>query len=187
MRDPVSGARPASLMAETGLVVFVPQAETLVQQYRRRHDTVAALGMPAHVTVFYPFKESGAITDDDIRALEELAGGIEAFTFELTEVGRFPGVLFLKPEPEEPFGVLARAIAESFPGLSMYEGEHRTFVPHLTVAHADDTRELDAIAGRFTREAEHHLPIQAYAGHVCLMESGAERWTNRRSFKLRTP
>jgi len=168
----------------TGLVVFVPQAEPLVQPYRERHDPVAALGMPAHVTVFFPFRPPDAITNDDLATLEVIASDFEPFRFRLTDVGRFPGVLFLTPEPEEPFVALSQAVAERFKDLSMYEGEHRGYVPHLTVAHADDVRKLETIEGRFVREAEQHLPINAYAGHLCLMVSRGERWTNIRSFVL---
>jgi len=170
----------------SGLVIFVPQAEALVQPYRERHDPVAALGMPAHVTVFYPFLPPDEIGSDAIGALETIAGESDAFSFQLTDVGRFPGVLFLKPEPEEPFEALFRAVGHAFPDLEIYDGEHASFVPHLTVAHADDTRRLDAIAMRFAREAEHQLPIDAFAGHLCLMESRGELWEIRRSFRLGT-
>ncbi|MBD3367197.1 MAG: hypothetical protein GF405_03345 [Candidatus Eisenbacteria bacterium] len=191
-RSPVSPSVPRPLGvvpagAETGLVIFVPQAETLVQPYRERHDPVAALGMPAHVTVFYPFFEPDEIDGEVLAALERIAQDHDAFSFSLTGVERFPGVLFMTPEPREPFERLSQATATAFPTLSMYEGEHRTFVPHLTVAHADDKRKLDTIAGRFTREAEPHLPINAYAGHLCLMESRGECWRRRESFRLRDP
>jgi 2'-5' RNA ligase len=179
-RDPGAG----TLQAETGIVVVVPQAEPLVQPYRERHDPVAALGMPAHVTLFYPFRAPGDVSEDDLAALGRIAERTAPFSFSLTEVGRFPDVLFLKTEPPGPFVKLASAIADAFPSMRMYEGEHSSYVPHLTVAHAADTRVLDTIAGRFIREAEQYLPIEAFAGHVSLMESRGERWTIRRSFQL---
>ncbi|WP_079312549.1 hypothetical protein [Microbispora sp. GKU 823] len=40
---------------ETALVVEVPSAEPLVRGLRERYDSFAAYGMPAHVTVLYPF------------------------------------------------------------------------------------------------------------------------------------
>jgi hypothetical protein len=42
--------------ATTALVILVPEAEALVKAFRERYDPSAAEGMPAHVTVLYPFK-----------------------------------------------------------------------------------------------------------------------------------
>ena len=39
----------------SAVVVEVPEAEPLVGAWRLRFDPVAALGMPAHVTLLYPF------------------------------------------------------------------------------------------------------------------------------------
>src|SRR3954470_1036237 len=40
---------------EAALVVMPPGAEPVVKSFRDRFDPVAALGMPAHITVLYPF------------------------------------------------------------------------------------------------------------------------------------
>jgi hypothetical protein len=39
----------------SAVLVPVPEAERVVSRYRARLDGAAALGVPAHVTVLYPF------------------------------------------------------------------------------------------------------------------------------------
>jgi hypothetical protein len=56
----------------SAVLVPVPEAERVVSRYRARLDGAAALGVPAHVTVLYPFVPPAAIT---AATLEELAGG----------------------------------------------------------------------------------------------------------------
>ena len=40
---------------ESALVVLVPEAEAIVGRLRQRYDPSAAVGMPAHITLNYPF------------------------------------------------------------------------------------------------------------------------------------
>src|SRR5712675_2883024 len=49
-------------MAESALIVRVPAAEPHVSGLRARFDPAAALGVPAHVTVLYPFVPPDRIT-----------------------------------------------------------------------------------------------------------------------------
>jgi len=45
-------------------------------------------------------------------------------------------VLWLAPEPDEPFRALTRAVRAAFPHYRPYGGAHEDSVPHLTVGHA---------------------------------------------------
>ena len=49
---------PAPL--ESALLVPVPEAEPFVQRHRFRHDSVALRGVPAHITVLFPFVAPGS-------------------------------------------------------------------------------------------------------------------------------
>ena len=42
-------------MPETALVIAVPEAEPLVSDWRAQHDWSAQRGVPAHITLLYPF------------------------------------------------------------------------------------------------------------------------------------
>ena len=90
---------PAS---ESALVVLSPEAEPIVKAYRDEHDPSAALGVPAHVTVLYPFHPP-ALTSAMLARLRQLFAEFAPFDYELTELRRFPGTLYLAPEPAEPF------------------------------------------------------------------------------------
>ena len=57
---------------QTGLVLLVPALDPLIGRWRERYDPVTAYGMPAHVTVVYPWKPAATITESDRAALAEL-------------------------------------------------------------------------------------------------------------------
>jgi hypothetical protein len=40
------------------VAILVPEAEGLVRLFRNRYDPSAKAGMPAHITLLYPFKVS---------------------------------------------------------------------------------------------------------------------------------
>ena len=54
---------------ESAIVALISEAENLVEPFRRRYDPSAAAGVPAHVTILYPFKPPHALTDDVIESL----------------------------------------------------------------------------------------------------------------------
>ncbi|MDP9285790.1 MAG: 2'-5' RNA ligase family protein, partial [Actinomycetota bacterium] len=104
----------------TALIVAVPEAEPHVAELRLAHDSSAALGVPAHITILFPF---APVDDVDEDAIGELLAARPAFDFELTSVEHFDdGVTYLAPVPAEPFAALTRAVAERWPAYPPYEG-----------------------------------------------------------------
>jgi hypothetical protein len=88
---------------ESALVALVPEAEFLVKSFRERYDPSAALGVPAHITLLYPFKPPDQI---DAPVLAQLGGSFACFapiTFELQSLQRFPDVLWLAPGRPDRF------------------------------------------------------------------------------------
>ena len=169
---------------ESALVVLVPEAEFLVRPFRERHDPSAALGVPAHITLLYPFKPPEEI---DGAVLERLSAALARFapiTFVLGSVRRFPGVLYLAPDPAEPFRDLTRAIWAWYPEVPPYGGKWPDIVPHLSVANSADERELDRIADEFAIAGQGRLPIRANTREVCLLEKHGQRWATRTIFRL---
>ena len=47
----------------------VPAAELGVSRHRNRYDAAARVGVPAHVTIAYPFKPTELLTSIDVDAL----------------------------------------------------------------------------------------------------------------------
>jgi 2'-5' RNA ligase len=157
---------------QTALVISVPEAEPLVGPFRALYDRAEEMGIPAHVTLLYPFGDR-----DD--GLAELFASFASFEFALTEVRRWPDVLWLAPEPAERFAELTQALVERYPEHPPYEGAHETVVPHLTVASWGEPP--DDVGAELARG----LPIAAPATHVVQLEEFApDRWRERQRFPL---
>jgi hypothetical protein len=161
-------------MPSSALVVLVPEAEELVAGLRRQYDPAAALGVPAHVTVLYPLV---VVVDDE--ALDERVARIcrrqPPFTAELAAVERFPGlVVWLRPDPSEPFAALIAAAMAEFPDCPPYGGTIADPTPHLTVADGVD----ETTAAALRAELEPGLPIRSTVDALTLLvEDAAGRWS----------
>jgi hypothetical protein len=70
--------------------------------------------------------------------LAAIAAAQRAFEVRSTTVGRFPGVLYLVPEPADPFLALTKACAARFPDFPPYGGTYDEVVPHLTVVDREE-------------------------------------------------
>lgn len=142
-------------MCETALVVEAPDAEPLVGKTRAALDSSAALGMPAHLTILYPFKPAEGLSSTVIATLAELAHRTPELAYQLTAVDEFDDVaLWLRPNPTDLFRDLAEAVWTHFPESPPYRGEHVETVPHLTVA----TERTDAGWHATRRELDRRLP-----------------------------
>ena len=63
------------------------------------------------------------------RKIEQIVAAEPVFAFQLTAVRRFPNVVWLEPEPAEPFQRLTRALAAAFPDYPPYGGAHEAWCP----------------------------------------------------------
>ncbi len=165
----------------SGLLVPVPAAEPLVHEHRARWDPPASFGVPAHVTVLYPFVPPDQVDEQVLHDVAEALEDCSGFGFALTRVARFEGdVLYLAPEPPDPFVALTDAIAARFPAYLPYGGRFAEVVPHLTVA---DTAEGPPAS--LGSELAAGLPIAAVATEVWLMEEARDgTWSTRAAFPL---
>ena len=129
--DPVP---PSSVEPESAVLIPVPETERIVSGHRRRLDRAAVWGVPAHVTVLYPFAAPSAITDATIAALADAVRSVSAFDCEFPATAWFgQEVVWLAPQPEEPFRALTQVVSAAFPGYLPYDGAFDEIVPHLTV------------------------------------------------------
>jgi 2'-5' RNA ligase len=163
-------------MHQTALLVEVPQAEPLVSSWRLGYDPVAANGVPAHITVLFPFVAPDGIDDAVLRAVADVAASVEPFEFELTAVDEFPGVVWLRPAPEDRFRDLTARLWAAFPDHPPYEGRHADSQPHVTVAMVDD-EDQPALSSRIRADLEHRLPVTSVATSLSVFVSrGDHRW-----------
>lgn len=170
--------------AESALVVLLPDADPIVQAWRARYDPSAVAGMPAHVTILYPFKPPAEIGDQDLTHLAHLFGQFPAFTVALAELRRFPSVLYLAPAPAVPFVQLIEAVIARYPAYPPYGGEFDDIVPHLTLAHTSDPARLDDMTRHFQATAGSHLPLVTTIHEVALLDNPDSTWRVRTRFAL---
>jgi 2'-5' RNA ligase len=154
------------------VVVPVPAAEPVVGTHRERLDRAAGWGVPAHVTVLYPFVPPQEVD----RALATLAAGVRsvsAFDCAFATTGWFGrDVLWLAPDPAEPFRRLTRAVWSAFPQHPPYAGAHDGSTPHLTVAEralADERGPGAEVLIRVEAEVLRRLPVHQHVDHVLLL------------------
>jgi len=175
------------LKDESALLILVPEAEPLVGHFRERFDPSAAVGVPAHITLLYPFVAPEQVDGRVLNSLAACFAQSETIDYALTEVQRFPAeTLYLKPDPVEPFRTLTMAIWKRFPETPPYGGIWPDIVPHLSIGRFNDEAQLDRNFRKLTLEFAGKLPIRACARSVALMGTTSGRWTARRTFDLMT-
>ena len=118
----------------TALIVKVPEADRVVAPFRKTMDPAAAWGIPAHITILYPFLPVEELTADVVARLTDAFAGVPRFQCSFERTGWFnEQVMWLAPEPVDPFHVLTQRVWDEFPECPPYRGVHRDVVPHLTV------------------------------------------------------
>ena len=174
--------------AASVLLVPVPDAEATVAPFRRGLDPTYRQKMPAHVTVLVPFMPPTMIDDAVIDNLTSLFRGFGGFEFVLREMNWFDKrVLYLEPEPAEPFRLITTAVVKQFPDYPPYEGAFDDIVPHLS------DRRARALAKAPLANAARRDPRGAVAPHFCVrirdLAHGAprERAALASSAHVRTP
>jgi hypothetical protein len=169
---------------QSALVVLVPEAELLVGPFRAKYDSSAADGMPAHITINYPFLPVQNDEAGTINNLREVFASYPRFAFSLVWTARLPGVIYLQPFPEEPLTNLIQAVAEWFPESPPYGGMFEEVIPHLTVAAVENEKLLNKIGQQFHDACKGKLPMRSTVNEVWLMDNKSGRWTRRVSFPL---
>ncbi len=172
--SPMATADPTS-----GVVVRVRLPAALAR-LRARDDRMASVGVPPHVTLLFPFVPVDRLGPAVRGELAEIATRVEPFEVRFARVDRFPGAVYLVPEPSAPFAGLTAAIVERFPDHPPYEGAFDEVIPHLTLVEST-TLDLDPIAA----EARRGLPFaRRVSAMELLVEDGTGRWHGRWRIRL---
>ena len=127
--------------------------------------------LPPHVTVLFPAPR-------DVEAITQVLASFEQFDVTFPRLDRFPGTLWLAPEPAEPFIALTQAMVARFPEWQPYGGVFKSVIPHLTVAQASP--EEVAV------QVEPLLPLQSRVERVVLYRESpqAGHWSEVATFDL---
>ncbi|WP_433355511.1 2'-5' RNA ligase family protein [Micromonospora saelicesensis] len=171
---------------QTALIVPIPEAEEAVGRFRASLDRAASWGVPAHVTVLYPFLPPQQIDEQALAVLREAFAGIPRFDVVLTHVDWFGDtVVWLAPQSDRPFRDLTEAVWQRFPEAPPYAGAHSEVVPHLTIGHDAAKHVLSHAAEAIAA----HLPINAAIDRVRLIAGTPDisPWRTVGEFPLGAP
>ena len=142
----------------TGVAIPVPEADPLLTAVGERFPEAVRAGVPAHVSVLYPFLPAVALDDRVAGALWELFAQQPVMSVQFAECYRRSEFVALRPDPVQGLRQLTNAVRARWPDLVPYEGAHGDIEPHLTVAlHTAESR-----AAAVEREiVPERLPIPA--------------------------
>ena len=120
----------------SGLIIEVPEAEPAVARHRERLDASAPLGVPAHITVLFPFTPAWMIDLAVLAQLEHLFSAVSRFRFQMDHT-EWSGdnVLWLAPRDPGPFRALTQRVCQAFPAFPPFQRRFDDVVPHLTIGH----------------------------------------------------
>lgn len=124
---------------QSALVIFVPAANSFLTAVDETwNDGDEMQGIPAHLTLLYPFMPPGLIDAQILAELQELFASHHSINSSL-KLGWFGReVLLLEPEDPEPFVSLTKALVARWPEYPHYNGEYDEIVPHVTIANGSE-------------------------------------------------
>jgi 2'-5' RNA ligase len=170
---------------ESAIDVHLPELASLLDRWRIPTVAIATKGVPPHITLLYPWRPA-PVQSSDIAEAEAAVAGISPFVITLRQLGRFPGVLYLCPEPDNSLRVLIKRLMAAFPDTPLYEGQFPEPVPHLTVAKAVTEDELDRIEAKVSAALAPHLPLTLTIRNLAIEEEGSDgMWSVRTTIALK--
>jgi hypothetical protein len=132
-------------VTESAVVVSVAEAEPVVGEFRASLDRSAGWGVPAHVTVIYPFLVPDRLGPHELQRLRDAVRSVPRFDVSFSEVRWFADTaVWLAPHPPDGFRALIDAVWSAFPECPPYGGAYGASVPHLTIGHDADPDALSA-------------------------------------------
>ncbi len=170
----------------TALILPVPAADPIVGPWRARYDRTAHEGVPAHVTLLYPFLTPDAITRHQLERLTKVLGSIPPFPITMTRTEVLTDILTLALDPYSAMERLRDALLARWPMIVPYDGKYGPRPRmHVTVAWgaqarpdgAQDFTMIEADIGPM-------LPIRETIGSLWLMERRAGVWSQRSTYRL---
>lgn len=160
---------------DTALTIKVPVADPLVRA-----------PFPAHITVLYPFLHESRVDADVDARLGALFGAHDAFRLNLSEFGRYPGVLYLDPWPHEPVTALTKQLTATWPEAVPYRGLFGAagLAPHLTLANDAGPDTGSTAYDALEADLAPWLPLTARVDGVDLIVWDGSTWQDRKTYRL---
>ncbi|GAB3247297.1 2'-5' RNA ligase family protein [Kineosporia babensis] len=168
---------------QSALIVPIPETEPVVGRLRAELDGSAVKGVPAHVTVLFPFLPPESLDEEVRSTLREVFATQTPFDVDFTEVRWFGDqVAWLAPEPNIAFRQLTTAVWNCFPDTPPYSGEHDGDHPHLTLGHDRPVETLQQAAAEVTEQLP--IPAQIRSVHLIAGSDEPDSWRTLEVFTL---
>lgn len=156
---------------ESAIVVELPELDAVIDDHRYPLDPSRGWGMPAHLTLLYPFVPPARVDDVVISRLEEATTGLRPFVAEFDDFGWFGDqVAWLAPSNPEQFKRLIRRMTAAFPECPPYGGAFDDVVPHVTIGDGVGPERLRAALETIRPQ----LPLVSRVGSISLMAGSTE-------------
>ncbi|MFC7344976.1 2'-5' RNA ligase family protein [Saccharopolyspora griseoalba] len=133
-------------VGQTGVVIPVPEAQPLLAAVTERFPEAVRSGVPAHLSLLYPFVQADSLDDHVITELTSIFAEQAPLPVKFAACHRRGAFVALRPEPSDGVEALASAVQRRWPDVVPYEGRYDAD-PHLTVA-MHTTEERAAIIER---------------------------------------
>ena len=166
---------------QSALVVLVPEAEPVVRRHRHALDPSTQFGVPAHITVLYPFVPPEHIDETILERVARIAADSPSHEVRLSRTAWFGRhVLWLAPDDPEPFSVLTERVSAAFPDHPPYEGTIESIIPHLTVGDRAPVAAMEEAERCLLQD----LPIDDRVTHLTLLaqERAGGHFTTKATF-----
>lgn len=160
------------------LTILVPEADSVVGEWRRQYDWSADRGLSSHITILFPI-DSSVCLEQRCHRLESVFSKHASFNFMLREPRRYGNYVYFAPEPIEPFLKLTEAAKAVLPETVPYADVSGCVTPHLTVAYSQDESILQRIYAGLTA-----VSIESTALNIELMEYRGNAWKPHIRFPL---
>lgn len=123
-----------SHLTRTALLLPVPAADRLLTKIAGRYPTTVRPGLPAHLTVLYPFVPAESLDGATVHTCAGIAERTTPIDVRFTHCRVRGDMAYLGPEPAAPVDALLRAVRTRWPRLRPYEGRFADAPPHVTLA-----------------------------------------------------
>jgi 2'-5' RNA ligase len=144
-----------------------------LERRRRRSVPDAVEGLPAHLTMLYPFVDPDGLDRAVRRRIAAVAADHDPFAYQLVERARWPDVIYVAIAPVDPFVALQADLGAAFPDYPIYgEPAGFAFVPHVTIAEGPSIDDPATAAD----PAWAALPRRARATALEIITSDGHQW-----------
>jgi len=164
--------------------VAFPTLATLLDHWLIPTLGDTARGVPPHISLLYPWRPA-PLQAAAVMGVKAAVACIRPFTAAFRQRGRFPGVLFLRPEPDDALRALTKRLVAAFPDTPPYGGRFLDPAPHLTIAKAPTEDELDRLEGEVTARVGPLFPLVFTVRAIVVQEEGDDgKWSVRSTIAL---